>query len=418
MDKKVEGSWLVHHTNKLGTVTAPASYENTESAGKAGILLSAISADSQWNVDKKRVEALAQAANIKRLELPALLGILAGKGLIDESEGAVSVLGVTTHTALSHTSDIFRDFQPSPIELASLDLSEKASQKPIDSNFANEYLSDTYKIDSVGMKRFFEDAEIIGFVDSEDYGGEKVYFNGNVFRNENPIKVKSVLDSLSQEESDKLIAVSAELKKVACLSVHEVKIRLGDKLFNKLCAIGYFDINVVSNSEVDFGYVTLPSAFSKYSSSMVDDAFDLAKAFVSSLTYGITKSSHPRGRISMIDRLLEVLISGGEVGPVSAIGEDYKVLETKGVVKVFWGSKKGRVGYMMRLLKKEVGELALQAIRKGDVSEHSLEKLPGAALTKYKGPEANRSVVRKEQVSSDPKATNDVIQALRTGGVF
>lgn len=49
---------------------------------------------------------------------------------------------------------------------------------------------------------------------------------------------------------------------------------------------------VMKKGEV--GFLTKPSSFSKYSSSDVDDAFDLAKAFVSSLTYGMTKSSHSK----------------------------------------------------------------------------------------------------------------------------
>ena len=45
---------------------------------------------------------------------------------------------------------------------------------------------------------------------------------------------------------------------------------------------------------------------------------------------------------------------------------------------------------MLKLLKKEVGQLALQAIRQGDVSEHSLQSLPSAAITKFSGPEDSR----------------------------
>ena len=66
---------------------------------------------------------------------------------------------------------------------------------------------------------------------------------------------------------------------------------------------------------------------------MVDDAFDLAKAFVSSVTYGMTKSAYARGQIQMVDALLGALVRGESVGPVRAIAEDYKVLELKGVVE-------------------------------------------------------------------------------------
>lgn len=99
-----------------------------------------------------------------------------------------------------------------------------------------------------------------------------------------------------------------------------------------------------------------------------------------------------------------------------AIAEDYKVLELKGVVQVKNGTKNGRSGPMLTLLKKEIGELALQAIKQGDVSEHSLQVLPTAAVTTFNGPEYNREKSRRTQTQMSPKATNDMLSILRTGG--
>ena len=228
----------------------------------------------------------------------------------------------------------------------------------------------------------------------------------------------AVLDSLNAQEQISLSELTETLKKNACVSYTDAVRIIGEPLFRKVNSIGFFDINVVSNNQEEVGYLTLPSAFSKYSNSMVDDAFDLAKAFVASLTYGMTKSTYVRGQISMIDRLLGALIDGREVGPVSAIGQDYKILELKGVVSIRHGTKGGRSGPLMRLLKKEVGELALQAIRQGDVSEQSIQSLPGAAITKFRGPETNREIIRRQQIQKSPFETNDMISALRTGGDF
>ena len=226
------------------------------------------------------------------------------------------------------------------------------------------------------------DAEKIGFVDVEKLEtGKSLLFNGNLFRRDTARKTKAVLDSLSSSDQVKLNEFTEVLKKNACIEFKIAKKQLGEILFEKVTAIGLFDVNFVSNTKENIGFLTLPSAFSKYSSSMVDDAFDLAKAFVSSVTYGMTKSSDARGKIQMVDSLISALVRGESVGPVQAIAEDYKILELKGVVyvtngsKVNWAGKK-RTGPILRLLKKEVGELALQAIRQGDVSEHSLSSLP------------------------------------------
>jgi hypothetical protein len=423
MDRKIVGAWLVHHTNKLQGITSPQEYEKTFLSGKAGILQKAISADSQMTIPVERLNVLARAAHINTtLELPTLLDVLVKRELIDKTDSGVSVLGVTTSSALQHTSDIFEAQIPTAQERAVIDLAERASIEPLIAQDVSEELSDIYQLDSSEMSQLMSDAEKIGFVDVEKLEtGKSLLFNGNLFRRDTARKTKAVLDSLSSSDQMKLNEFTGILKKNTCIEFEIAKRQLGASLFTKVTAIGLFDVNFVSNTTENIGFLTLPSAFSKYSNSMIDDAFDLAKAFVSSITYGMTKSSDARGKIQMVDLLLSALVRGESVGPVQAIAEDYKILELKGVVHVTNGSKvnwagKKRTGPMLRLLKKEVGELALQAIRQGDVSEHSLSSLPRAAVTQFKGPEHNRERTRRQQIQDNPKATNDMLSVLRTGG--
>lgn len=418
MDKKTKGSWLIHHTNKLQGVTNQTGYEKTFLAGKAGILLSAISSNNQVTVNNDRLTVLAKAANINTtFELPKLIEVLQQQKLIDTAGGGVAVLGVTTAKTLQHTSDIFDALAPGSTEVATIALAELASLEPVLAGHVAVELADSYQLGKAEIGQLMSDAEQIGFVDAEKLSpGETLLFNGNLFRRETTRKIKAVLDSLTSAEQSKLNELTETLKKQACVDTDFANKLLGEPLFKKVTAIGLFDISVVSNSTEDVGFLTLPSAFSKYSNSMVDDAFDLAKAFVSSVTYGMTKSSYARGQIQMVDALLSALVRGESVGPVNAIAQDYKVLELKGVVEVKTGTKKGRTGPMLRLLKKEVGELALQAIRQGDVSEHSLSSLPTAAVTTFSGPEHNREKIRRAQTKMSPKATNDMLSILRTGG--
>ena len=418
MDKMTKGSWLIHHTNKLQGVTNQAGYDKTFLAGKAGILLSAISSNNLATLNNDRLNVLAQAANINTIfELPKLIEILKQQQLVDTTNGGIAVLGVTTAKTLQHTSDIFDALAPNPSEVASITLAEKASLEPVLSSHVTTELADVYKLATPDIQRLMSDAEQIGFIDAEDLGGgQRLLFNGNLFRRETTRKIKTVLDSLSSAEQTKLNELTDKLKKHACVSANDATQLLGVPLFNKVAAIGLFDINIVSNLNEDAGFLTLPSAFSKYSNSMVDDAFDLAKAFISSLTYGMSKSSYARGRIQMVDALLSALVRGESVGPVNALAQDYKVLELKGVVEVRHGTKKGRSGPMLKLLKTEVGELTLQAIRQGDVSEHSLDSLPTTAVVRFNGPEHNREKVRRAQIKTSPKATHDMLSILRTGG--
>jgi hypothetical protein len=420
MDKKTKGSWLVHQTGKLQNVNSQSNYENTYFAGKAGILLSAITADNQTILEKEKLEALAKASSINtRLELPNLLNALKQRGLIELGSSGIEVLGVTTAATLQHTADIFEDIEPTPAEQAAIELSEECSIQPCDKLEMKEKLSDSFSLPESEVTQLLSDSETIGFIDTEKIDATKeLYFNGNLFRRDDTRKIHAVLSALSPQEVSKVTEFNDVLSGKACISTNEAERMLGKDLFRKLSSIGIYDINVVSNQSESIGFITKPSAFSKFSNSMVEDAFDLAKAFVSSLTYGMTRSDYARGQIRMIEALLKTLIRGEPVGPVSAIANDYKVLELKHVVQVYKGEKNGRHGYLMKLLKKEVGILALEAIQKGDISEQSLLSLPSAAITKFQGPESNREKTRRSQVLANPKATNDMLMVLRTGGGF
>jgi hypothetical protein len=323
MDKQVSGAWLIHHSGKLQNVSTSFEYANITAAGKSATLLSALSGESEITIPHSRVKTLAAAARISSLELPSILEILEQRSLIDQGSEEISVLGLTTRATLSHASDIFDSRAPSNIERATLLLAEISSHTPVEKTKIGERLSDEFSLSKPEVAQALNDAEQIGFVDVESLDTqEQLYFNGNLFRRESLSKARAVLDSLTQIEQTAVQELMQELQTTACLSLERVTAVLGEKLFRKVFAIGLFDMNTVCNSSENVAFITLPSSFSKYSSSMIDDAFDLAKAFVCSITYGMTKSIHARGRISMVSRLLEVLISGQEVGPVPAIAED------------------------------------------------------------------------------------------------
>jgi hypothetical protein len=185
-------------------------------------------------------------------------------------------------------------------------------------------------------------------------------------------------------------------------------------VFEKLRAAGLYDLNVVGNESGEHVYVTAPSAFHKFVSPMIDDCFDMAKALVAALTYGMTMRSSARGRIVHLELLLGKLIAGGEVGPATAIGQDYRVLEVQRVVKLR-RDPRDQNQYSMRLLKREVGELALHVLTTGDAAAQSLVILPAAPMKTYSGPEESRVETRKKQSPQSHKHTRDVLEAVRGG---
>ena len=150
---------------------------------------------------------------------------------------------------------------------------------------------------------------------------------------------------------------------------------------------------------------------------MVDDAFDLAKALVAALSYGMTLRSQGTGRIGSISALLSKLIGGHEIGPATAIGEDYRILEIKGVIQTRPGPL---YGHMMKLRKRDIGQMALAVLTTGEAaSSKALDRPFEGSMSGYVGPEQTRSEFRrKRQAPESKKMTRDVLAALRTGGTF
>jgi len=413
MDKRTTGAWIIHHTAKIEQFSTPTSFDRIALAGKAGVLLSALSESNQQSqLTPDVVEVLAQAANIRpHTELPTILDRLETIKLIDRSKtGSIEVLGLTMASILQHTADIFATTIPQNTDLATLDLAELVSQTPTSGKAVREYLSDKYQLPIKETSIVLNQSEEIGFIDFEAVDdSSKLYFNGNLFRRDNPRKALAILSSLSPAEVRGIQDIDAFFAKSVTIPYPDVIKVLGDELFKKLHSIGLYDVNTVSNERETSAFITKPAAFSKYGNTLIEDALDLVKAFVTSLTYGMTYSPYSRGRITMLPLLLSKLIRGEWVGPATAIGHDYKVLEVRRVIQV---KNIGGTLFSMRLLKRDVGELALQALIQGDISESSLPLLHGASITHYTGPETNRELTRKKQKAQNNQSIVDMLRTM------
>ena len=414
MDKKTEGAWIVHHASKLQTVSGEIDFQELDFAGKCGVLLSALAADSQSTLPTKKVEAIAKGAKLNvHTDLPAILTKLERQQLIETSASGVEVLGLTTSAVLSHTSDIFQSTEPSLKQSAAIAISEETSKTPVLDSDLKRWTSDTFHLAAADATSLLDSAATIGFIDSQALDAQKrLFFNGNLFRVDNAKKCEAILNSLSAADKTNMQEVEALLLKKGCIEEDEAKSILGSTLFDKLHSIGIFDINSVNNDKETTYYITRPGAFAKYGNTLATDALDLAKAFVASLTYGMTKSAYGRGKILMIRKLMDKLIRGETLNPSTAAGQDYRILELRGVVEV---RPADQGMFTMRLLKKEVGEHAKAILLSGDASTASLPSLPGASLVNYTGPEENRSLKRKRMKPLDKTAAASLLNDLRTG---
>lgn len=418
MENRTKGAWIINHTKKLQDFSETANFEDIQLAGKCGIFLSNLAAShEETQITKEKVDAIATNSNInKRLELPAIKETLKSAQLIDfSSNGDIVVLGITTANILSHTADIFEQNENSEYQKAALELSNYVSDKPVDEKILKEYISDNYKIESKKQSDLFTQSEEVGFIDFEKLEDDKTYFNGNLFKRDTINKTTKVLSSLSSDDSRKLSELDTLITKEGCVLLEVARSILDESLLSKVKSIGMYDFNEVSNFTHSKIYLTKPSAFSKFGNPFEDDVLDLAKSFIASLIYGMQISSITRGKIqdySMLQNTLRKLLRGERVGPCTAIGQDYQILEMNRVIKLEHGSYNR---YYMRLLKFDVAEVALEVIEKGELAEQSTIEptIRSSNVSKYKGPEEHRSEVRRKKESAIKTDIKDLIRTIR-----
>lgn len=414
MDKKTEGAWLINHTKKLLDVRDTFDFGEILLAGKSGLFLSNLAASEQSTLDKDKVGAIARISNVGRTEFNEIINTLKEAQLIDSSaNGSIEVLGLTSSSVLGHTSDIFLNSNPSSYQKAALDLAENVSELPKKENILKEYISDTHQLSQIQTNDLIFQSEQIGFVDYENIDTNlKFYFNGNLFKRNVAEKASKVLSSLTPEDNICIAEFDQILSTKGCTAIENANQVLGVPLLAKLQSIGMYDFNEVSNPLETKVFVTRPAAFEKYGNPFEEDAFDLAKAFVSSLYYGMNFRNPDAGRITMLNALMRRLVNGNWVGPALAIGEDYKLLELQRVIEV--KRVPGKDTYHMRLLKKDIGMLALQVLEFGTtVDEAMVIANSTASVTHYSGPEQQRDVHRRKQTSQTKNQVADMLRTLR-----
>lgn len=417
MEKRTEGAWIIHHTKKIQDVTSAIDFEDIELSGKCGLFLSSLAAsDEESTLSEKKIKAIAKASNIKKVELDTIKNTLKDAQLIDTSKnGDITVLGVTTSSVLAHTADLFNQTSADNFQKASIELSDYTSNTPINESTLKEYIADNYKLSSTENEKLFSQTEEIGFIDYEIVDGKKLYFNGNLFKKDTIDKTNKVLNSLKPEDVRHVQELDERLNKEGCVTYDFALNILGEPLLNKLQSIAMYDFNEVSNATHSKIFLTKPSSFAKFGNPFEDDALDLAKAFISSLIYGMKISSYDRGQIrgySMLYNTLKKLLRKERVGPCTAIGQDYQILELKRVIQLEH-SHNGM--YYMRLLKFDIGQLALDVLQQGDLAEYTTLEvgLNSTNASIYNGPERNRAKTRHRKDTSHNQNIGELLRTMR-----
>ncbi|KQS50953.1 hypothetical protein ASG20_02355 [Sphingomonas sp. Leaf198] len=424
MDKKTKGAWLLAQSKSLDGYSGAgaARLENISHSGKVGRLYNLLRRQSDeantFTIPRQVVDNACQLNGIDKSARRDGLQILKDAGRIDvTSDGSLAVLGATTQAVLEATVEIFDDQAPTSDEQAILDLSEQVSVKPMKRAEAEEYISDTHKLVKADATTLVDLSKKTALIDEEGERGNGILFNSHTFRDgKYAEKAHRVLEQLKVDERARLSEVQDKLSRRGAMYEVEVEKMLGADLYRRLVSVGLFDRMEVSNSTESVGYIASPNDFQKYGRPFEEDPIDDAKALIASLTYGQTRSSYSRGQITMPEALIKALVRGDELaarkGGVRAIGEDYHELEARQVVET---TERSRGRFTMRLLKKDVGELALTIVRGGAAAQDAV-LLDGSPARSFKGPHASRNEVRVKNDIADKRFVHETLDRLRSGG--
>lgn len=413
---------MLTQSKSLDAVNGVGRLENIQHAGRVGRLYNLLRRNIQGaetsSIDAADVARICQLNNIDLAVRKVGLDTLRSEGRIDvATNGSVSVLGATATAVLESTASIFEACGPSNEEEAVVHLSEKVADRPETRQEITEYVSDTFKITKGQTSDLIEICKSTAILDEAEDRGHSILFNNNTFRDGNYAnKAFRLINSLNTVEQSALSELQELLKIRGALLDAEACRILGEQLYARLIGVGMFDRLEVSNSSEAVGYLTSPDSFQKFGRPYEDDPVDDAKALLASLTYGMTRSSNIRGHITMPEALLKRLIEGYTVGGefgVKAIGEDYRELEKRQVVQVI--KKPNRDRYTMKLLKKDVGELALTIVRGNNPAAEAI-LMDGSAARDFKGPSETRRVIRQKHTLDDHRFETSALDQLRSGG--
>lgn len=411
-DDKLKGAWILSLGKKLNTLQNTIFFDGVLDSSKIGLLLQVITAndiENSLSFDEIRIKAKSIGINSPR-ELKTILQELKSIQLIDFDQELkeIVVLGLTNDGILKHTTSYFDEFAKDNSSEIILNVSEKITNMPEKIEETSEEFSDIFKLTKQEVEKYLTTAVSYELLDSDEQKG--YLYNSNIFRFDEVKKFQKILDNLTPDEKEEFLKLSNELKEKNVLDYAYCVSNYNNNLLSKLIKVNIIDANIVNSPYGEAAFITLPSSFKKFAdnNALIDDVMDFAKAFLSSIYYGMSKSEQSRGKLDTYYYVLKKLINGNEIGCATAICEDYRYLEIKGVLKVW---KCQSYGCKMKLMKKEVGEIVFKLLEDGVIFDE-FEKQYNSFDTKisdYKAPD-----VAKKKFASNETLVTDILEIVRT----
>lgn len=418
------GAWIINTTKHLvqsAGITHPglSSLDNLCFAGKCGSLLIKLSADSTEQLPYTKVKTHARLCGISAMELPLYLGTLKALGCIDWSQtgDTYEVLASSRHRVLVTTSLILDGAANAELENALLYLLEFCLLRPrLESELKLWLVAALSERDVELLLGLVREFELLGTITIRNRG-ERLYFNGHQF-GDRAKDIGNALAALSTEQREELNSLLDEVARRPGTPPENLPV--SEEIKTMAIGLGLLEVSEVASPAGTAKFLTsprlAPPSVGSETNHLEDDVFHHAKMLLSSLRFGQLRSSTGRGRIVDPPVLVNALLDQDRVGPCTAIGEDYVLLEGEGVIRTVTAPHKPGRQFYMELRRREPAEIVLGILQTGTSSAIDAKSLPRSLELPldYAGPEVARAGAARKMVARDPETVTRFLEELRT----
>ena len=397
---------------------ATALFDATQRAGAAMDLAMRIRRHGQ--VSHQELAAFARLggtleSSLRLWLLPALESAHIVQVLRDERGEAVGVeeqVGVP-EPVLEQAARVWRAFGPAPAEHCAVLAADYLAYAPYtDSDFrglleaegfpARDHPPVLRSLEAVGMARRQRSLSL----------REDVYYSPYVWGTE-AVQIAEFLHRMPPNEREVLGDIARRAAERPGSAVEDFS--AGPEVVAAARKVGLIDATRVLTSgglERSFAF---SASLERQLTLGATDVTHERKQFVAHILYGHRFGFGPTGRIADPVVLVRALIDRGRVGPATAIGTDYPLLEASGIVRVT--RPQGSTRAYLELVKHDVAEDSLELIRLaiGDetlnAGENPIRSLwvPGT----FSSPERDRRELPELQPSAEAEVIGSVVERLR-----
>jgi len=419
-----KAAWIINASRHLARfeVFDPSlsSFDALLFAGKCGSLLIKLTADDTDQLPRSRVKAHARVAGIAGPVLPVYLNVLKIHNCLDwDSESQIfEVLPFGRLRVLETTAQIFDDSAAATrLERSLPEALEFCLVRPRLEIEMRDFLADFMSDDDLErLIALIEHFDLLGVIALGASAG-RLFFNGYQFA-DRAREIGNAIASLSPDRRDSLTSLLETVGSQPGVPPEDLDVP--ESILTQALGLGLVEVSEVASAAGSARFLTMPNlsppSVGSETFHLEDDVFHHAKMFLSSLRYGQFRSSISRGRIISPPVLLRALLRNDRVGPCTAIGEDYTILEAEGVIRTIPADDRSGGQYYMELRRREPARMVLDLVQSGQTAQLDTRLIAGNLQlpSSYRGPEAERPIAARKAMKDDPESFRRFLEELRT----